>query len=179
MRLKVRKFSIMLVTIFCLFNASQAQALSCLRPNIGAVFNDLHVSGEPFAIAEGEFTTIKSSWWRQLLAVFGKEQRGGTYTGFFTGKIVDPSTENNKALQVEGVPVTITVSCISAWCGHQPDLNTKHFVFLMGNQQTGYTLPISACGGMVFSPIEGAQPAALSNCLTNKKCSTDDINAFE
>ena len=66
------------------------------------------------------------------------------------------------------VPVTITETCLSVWCGKVP-LNEDVVVFIE-KTETGYSVEEGPCGGMVFASPTPTDLKRLTNCMRGKKC---------
>lgn len=147
--------------------ASQAVALSCMRPNIGRTFNhvatskDIYLMGQGILTATGQIPKYKQGEPRQIPAEF---------TGVFYG-LSGPSKKRT-------VSVTVDAICFASWCGAFPETDDKMVVFLKQSLD-GYRLESNPCDGHFKVAPTSKEVQILQKCLKKGQCSKVRIQALE
>ncbi len=152
---------------FLLTLASQAVALSCIRPNVGRTFNTVaasektYVMGQGVLIAKGEIPKYQSGVARQILAEF-------------TGVFYSTSGSSTK----HTVPVIVDAICYASWCGGFPKEDSGMVVFLE-QSSNGYRLESNPCDGNFKMSPTPEDMEILHKCLKKGKCSQAQIQTLE
>lgn len=69
--------------------------------------------------------------------------------------------------------VDLNQYCISVWCGSvQPVSNA---IFLLDQNINGYSMPLHACGGRVFSGFSDEHVQDIKKCFQSGECGSDDL----
>lgn len=140
--------------------AGPASALSCAYPTVESAYLQAAESPVDYVIAVGQLSlTGQSNPPEGAVAQGGDINQMVGYTqparfsgDFFTGSDFD-STRT--------VPVTVDVTCISAWCGQAREVDYGLFFFSVSNGN--YVLTESACPGDAFPD---AHPGMLEEVIT-------------
>ncbi len=147
--------------------ASQAIALSCLRPNIGRTFNTIATSESIYLMGQGTLTaTEKIPDYKQGV----ERQIRANFTGVFYG-VTGTSTKRT-------ISVTVDAICFASWCGNFPKTNKKTVVFLK-QSPNGLRLESNPCEGHFKVSPTSKDMRILQECLKNGMCSKAQIQALE
>ncbi|KAB7614652.1 hypothetical protein F9L33_08420 [Amylibacter sp. SFDW26] len=155
------------IALIFLALASQAAALSCVRPNIGRTFNnvaaskDIYVMGQGTLTATGKIPKYQQSVERQITTEF---------TGVFYGV--------SGALRERTVLVTVDTICFASWCGSFPKTDEKMIVFLK-KSPSGYRLESNPCDGHFKIAPTIKEIRILQKCLKKGECSKTHVQALE
>lgn len=63
--------------------------------------------------------------------------------------------------------------CISVWCGGIKPMNEA--IFLINENDGEYVLPLSACGGRVFTGFSDEHVQDIKKCFQSGECGSDDL----
>ena len=138
--------------------ATQANALSCLRPDLAKTFDRLHASEDVYRIVVGTLdipNRPKSSLKPE------PAKANGVFKGQYLGL--------NGLGKEQRFDVTVETTCIAAWCGNFPEPTGRRLIFLK-QSESGPTLTISACPDGTFVIPTAKKIGFLSKCLRNGKC---------
>ena len=155
---------IRLAIIALVLAASQAHALSCMRPDVATSFQRFAASEKSYVVLLGQFNFDKS-----LLPKAPDDNPNDTRPNTFI-----PATFAGKSLSRAGfvndftTQLTVNATCLGPWCsGMSSDVNTVAFVEKRGSD---YTLTISPCGGAAFAKPSPQDLKVLTRCLQGKTC---------
>jgi hypothetical protein len=150
-----------LLTIAALLTASQAQALSCLRPNAATSFDQASASEFPYLVLTGTLTTPPASGTTQGKPV--------SLVGTLTGQGL---TADGFTAPFDG-DVVLQVTCSGPWCGSVPTSGP----ILAFARIDGATpvIEIDACGGWLFPAPDQAMMDRLTTCMQNGACSAQPV----
>jgi len=145
--------------------ASQAHALSCARPMIERSFNWWVESDDSYYIGVGSLDPIgpmPENPNRMLRPDQMADNTPATAQYTFSGRLLDG--QNGVPFTM---PITVEVTCISAWCGSFPEPGTSGLMALRGVGVQNLTLERHACPGSVF-PAE--TEATVNQCIRDGSC---------
>lgn len=145
---------ILVLSALALCVATQASALSCLRPDVVRSYNKAADADVSFAILLGEFDFAAPS--------DGNAEQGQQVTAQFTGQAMSAQGFDG----INPMDVDLLTTCSGSWCGHFPPAGTEVLAFA---QQTpnGFIVSMSACGGSVFDA--GLAPI-VEACVLGQEC---------
>lgn len=142
--------------------ASQAAALSCMRPDVARSFNFAAEADESYSVFMGTFE------YEQV-----QRPRGGD---IFNPEGYDiPARFTGQGLGADGfgaiepVNVTISVQCSASWCGGPPPLQTQTLAFVE-RTSAGYVLKADACNSSYFSPVLVEDLDRVESCMRGTGC---------
>ncbi len=155
----------MLVGFVCL--ATQAQSLSCIRPNLARSFNWYQESEDRYRMAVGSVSNLQSP---------GKYIPGQmrAIRADFTGRLFGLSGLG----PVTTTRIILTSTCIASWCGNFPKPNVNSVVFLK-SRKTGPVLEIPPCPGGYFPNPSHQTIELLQACLRYGKCTEKQIRTLD
>jgi len=151
-----------LLFTLCLLAAGPVTALSCVAPTIESTYRFAADSPANYSIAVGSLRAAGAS-----IPPDGAVARGGDINDmqgyvqparfegqFFSG--TDFSLDS-------ATPVTVQVSCLSAWCGGFSDVESGLFFFERLDDGS-YVLEAGPCGGTVFLDPNEAMLSQVQAC---------------
>lgn len=151
--------------LLALIAATPASALSCLQPSIETTFRFAADSPTNYSIAVGSLRATGAS-----IPSEGAVARGGDINDmqgyvqpaqfegqFFTG--TDFSLDRS-------TPVTVEVTCLSAWCGSFSDVESGMFFFQL-MPDGSYVLEAGPCGGTAFLDPNEHMLFVVQDCFDN------------
>lgn len=156
-----------LILSVCL-SASQAGALSCLRPNLAEAFNRFQASDDIYNIAVG------------TLRITGEippylEGKPRSVPAEFSGRFMGLNGLGKPQTRA----LTLKTHCVAHWCGGFPnDAGTEQILFLR-QSDSGTILDINACPEGTLSPVTQNRVDLLQSCLKRGKCSASDLQKME
>lgn len=156
-----------LVACLCL-SGVQAQALSCMRPNLGDAFNSFHDAPERYTLAVGRLTARAGDSPQAERGVPTRAEArftGRTITAKGTGQALD-------------IPVTVQTSCVASWCGGVPETHRPLIVFLR-HDGPSRVLDIPACPNGNASVDAPGRVDLLRKCVVAGRCPDSVIRAFD
>jgi hypothetical protein len=159
--------SLAIALIFC---ASQASALSCMRPDVANSFQRFAAASESYVVLYGTF-----SFDDRLLprAPAGNPNNTDPNT-FITTTFVGTSLSKAGFINRFSRDITLNATCLGPWCsGMTPDVPIVAFVQKGADE---YTLTIGPCGGAAFSKPSPEVLQTLTSCINGKKC--ERMNGF-
>lgn len=156
-----------LILSACL-SASQAGALSCMRPNLAETFNRLQASDDIYNIAVG------------TLRITGKippyvEGRPRSVSAEFSGRFMGLNGLGKPQTRA----LTLKTHCVAHWCGGIPnDAGTEQLLFLR-QSDNGPVLDFGACPEGNVSSVTQSRLDLLQSCLKRGECSASDLQKME
>lgn len=160
--MRFSKFCAGAATAALIVSASEASALSCLRPDVARTFSEVAASEDIFVVLLGEFAfdTPPSTETGDINA-----PRGVSFPARFVGQ----------ALGAEGfggavaLDMTVALTCAGPWCGQMAPQGTPTVAFA---EQTdaGYVLNVGPCGGRAFPEPEPEDIARIEACMRGEGC---------
>lgn len=150
-----------LLTVALVVFAGQAQALSCLRPDVARTFEWAAEAEESYVVLLGRFD-FETPDLRSDRNLNPQEVRSAAR---FSGQ----------SLSVEGfqdnVPldVTIVFSCLASWCGSMDQNNSDVLAFVERTPE-GYVLSVGPCFDTVFDRVDATQIARVEACMRGEAC---------
>ena len=137
--------------------ASQAAALSCIRPDVARTFQNVAAAEERFVVLFGSFDfppqrrqpVSNDAEPQQVVATF--EDQGLGAAGF---------------VATQPKPVTLQTACAGPWCGGFPTPGQTILAFIEQTDQ-GDVLTLSACGGLVF---DADTAPIVEACMRGEPC---------
>ena len=145
--------------------ATQAAALSCMRPDIARTYQYAAESEELYSVVMGEFVFDEGAL-PQAVRSFGR--------GFEKDVIEIPAHFTGQQLSRSGVAtdydvtVTLEVQCLGQWCGGMASGETA-IAFLRHGGETP-VLDVTPCGETVFIDPDQAQIATAISCINGGTC---------
>ena len=130
--------------------ATQAQALSCMRPDIGSSFAAAQERPEVFHIGLGQLRRIGPNVPDGPETGDVNDRVGYSFAAEFEGYFAGP-----EAFDVgRTVEVTVKVACVSAWCG--ADSLSEHGLYFLQSEGDGsYSFEAGVCPMFFFDdPVE-------------------------
>jgi hypothetical protein len=157
----IRRCSILLALIA----ATPASALSCLQPSIENTYRFADESPTNYSIAVGSLRAVGASIPPEGAVAAGgdiNDMRGYVQPAQFEGQFF---TGTDFSLD-RSVPVTVEVTCLSAWCGSFSDIESGLF-FLEVADDGSYVLEAGPCGGNVFLDPNEHTLFVVQECFSN------------
>ncbi len=131
-----------------------ASALSCLRPDVARSFTQAAEAEAVYSVVLGTF-------------------RGGadveppaTLTVQFDGRALSDTGFDLPF----AAPVSVEITCLSAWCGYAPADDVTTLAFLRWDGEGGYVLSESACPQWSFGDPNHADVARVVACMQGQSC---------
>lgn len=141
--------------------ASQAAALSCLRPDVAETFNRVAAAEESYAVFYGFFSTPKQA---QPSGNRVSNPQETTFQATFVGQSLTLEGFENTAQR----QVTVTQTCAGPWCGSLTGgVQTLAFVEV---RDGGLHLTVDPCGSLVFPQPSAAMVRQVENCMQGGDC---------
>ncbi|WP_435705906.1 hypothetical protein [Yoonia sp.] len=153
--------SVILAATISLVLGGQAQALSCMRPDVARTFDWASEANESYIILQGTFA-------------FTQPARPNT-SNVAPTSVRLPATFNGRYLGADGfvdapiLDVTLEFSCVSAWCGSIQ--NGDDVIAFVQQSDSGYMLRVDACHSTVFNPTDDTLQRVTS-CMRGTGCDT-------
>ena len=146
----------------------QAQALSCLWPNVAQTFNSKQISTETYVLMVG---TVKLTG-KPPEYVQGKPRSAkALVAGKYVGRRGLSATQT--------VPVTVQTHCAASWCGGFPNDMLEDVIMYLRQTPKGAVIDIHACPNGFGQIATQDRVRLLQSCLRKGKCSERDIKRFE
>ncbi|WP_298294714.1 hypothetical protein [uncultured Litoreibacter sp.] len=149
--------NIILAATLVAVSASQASALSCIRPDVATAFKDASDSDRNYVVLKGTFEfTPPAKTDKPQAETVDSQFRGRLLTGGgFT--------------QTVSAPVEIDMTCAGEWCA-QVDPNVEYIAFVENIDNERLIFEVGPCYGFAFK--EPAQEAVkrLENCAQGGAC---------
>ena len=142
---------------------TQAQALSCLRPDPVNSFLAANESPETYVILRGRVAEAEIL----IPPVVGKDQ-SHPVPGWFIGQALT-STGFDQPLET---PVTVQVLCAGPWCGSM--LPEEDLIIFATLTDGVYEIQAGPCDGAAFQPSPETE-ALLLSCFQGAACVPADV----
>lgn len=155
-----------LLTGLCVVLASQAAALSCMKPNIGRTFNYVQESSDIFSMALGTVTA------KGVIPKY-KDGKARHIPSKFKGIFLGPNGQTEE----REVDITVDAICLAHWCGGFPETEKDMLVFLK-KTDAGYRLESGPCDGHYKIGPTPKEVRSLQKCMRRGKCSDWQIKSF-
>ena len=151
-------------TVAAFLLASQAQALSCLRPDVARTFNWVAAAEESFVVLLGEFSFATGPLKRRAI----QDPQSAEYQASFSGSYLGA-----EGFQ-PGPPLDLTMNfmCVGPWCGSLSEDEGPILAFV---EQTpdGYVLNVDPCFSTAFYPT-ATDIARVEACIRGEGCAEVD-----
>ncbi|MGJ8611103.1 MAG: hypothetical protein ACSHWY_08420 [Octadecabacter sp.] len=154
------KYVILAATI-SLVLGGQAQALSCVRPDVARTFDWASDAVDSYVILHGTFAFTQPAPFDAGNLTPTSIQLPATFSGQFLGA--------DGFVDAPLLDVTLEFACLSAWCGSMQ--NGDEAVAFVQQSDEGYTLSIGPCYDTVFNPTDDTLQQVTS-CMRGTGCDT-------
>lgn len=148
--------------------ATQARALSCLRPNLAEAFNRFQASEDTYIIALGK---IRPTGTEPPLTEGKPRTMPAELTGKFMG-LDGFGADTTRAL-------TIQTHCVAHWCGGLPASPDEDHLMFLRRTAAGLVLDMQACPDGTLTLPSKDRINLLQSCLTRGKCTESDLRKME
>lgn len=147
--------------------SAQAQALSCMRPDPIATFQQLAAAPESYFVLYGELTFdeadlpegVSMNQFREPDPIAARfEGKGLTREGFTNDYYSD---------------VTLQVGCAGPWCGSAR--SGVDAIYFVAATDPPVTMQAGPCGGMIFEEPSDAVLEMLTSCMQGGACSPQPL----
>ena len=142
--------------------ASQALALSCLRPDVARSFDNFEATGLPYAVVRGtlQFDVAK-------LPQAGSKSPPPRLTKIQAHLTGQSLTSSGFETSFDH-PVTLEVKCLAAWCGGaKPDAD---YLLFVERSAAGYSVNLGPCGGSEFLNPSADALRRVQQCFNGGAC---------
>lgn len=150
-----------LLTVAALLAASQAQALSCIRPDPVTSFDHANTSVSPYMVMTGTLTAPPASGMTEskpvslMAKLTGQGLAQDGFTAAFDGDVV------------------LQVTCAGPWCGTLPASGpVVAFARIDGEIPV---IEMDACGRWLFTAPDQATLDRLIACMEDGRCSAQPV----
>ncbi len=147
--------------------ATQATALSCLRPDPIETFQRVAAAPEGYFVLYGQMTFDESA----------------LPAGVSNDNVRDPdpipARFTGKGLTIQGFtsdyisPVTLQVGCAGPWCGSAR--SGVDAIYFVRADDPPVTMQAGPCGGMIFEEPDQATLDMLTSCMQGGACSPQPL----
>ena len=145
--------------------ATQAAALSCMRPDLARTYQHADKSEEVYSVVMGEFAFDERAMPEgRMISGGGFEDEVTEIPARFTGQALG---RNGFATDYD-VEVMLGVQCLGQWCGGMSSGETV-IAFLRHGEET-LILDVTPCGETVFTDPNQAQIAMAISCINGGTC---------
>ncbi|MFQ6546430.1 hypothetical protein AADZ90_000625 [Aestuariibius sp. 2305UL40-4] len=145
--------------------ATQAAALSCMRPDIARTYQYAAESEDLYSVVMGEFVFDESAMPDAVLSsARGFDKDVTEIPARFTGRQL---SRNGFATDYD-VEVVLEVQCLGQWCGGMAEGETV-IAFLRHGGETP-VLDVTPCGETVFTDPDQAQISMAISCINGGTC---------
>lgn len=147
-----------------LFFSSNAYALSCVEFTPDMIVDSIKRNKDTIVVLgdlsmQGSFASIRDQ------SISGSQ---GVYNSM-TAKVTGIDLQTDWQYDHE---VRLDQYCVSVWCGSiQPVQNA---IFLIHQKTDGYSLPLHACGGRVFTGFDESHIQDIKKCFQSGQCGAAD-----
>lgn len=145
-----------------LLGATQASALSCLRPDSARTFQFASDAEENYVVLMGTFD-------------FDVPQRPRSNTINNPQTVVVPARFDGMFLGATGFKseaefdLTIAFTCAGSWCGSIPP-NAGELLAFVEQTEDGFFLEVDACGSNTFSDPRNGPMQQVESCMRGEGC---------
>lgn len=153
--------------VLCSVIASQAVALSCMRPNIARTFNWVNEASDVYIMGLGVLTPKGR---------IPKYQQGQArhISSQFKGVFFKPTGKTEELTLL----VTVDAICFASWCGGYPETDENMLVFFK-KTKTGYRLESNPCSGNYKISPTPKEMKLLQKCLRRGGCTDAQVKSLD
>lgn len=146
--------------------ASQAAALSCIRPDPMATFQRVAAAEEAYYVLYGQLTFDEAALPQGLLN--GSDPMPDPIPARFEGKGLTKQGFTSDFIS----PVNLQIQCAGPWCGSARS-GAEAVYFVLADDPV--TFIADPCGGMIFQDPPQATLDALTTCMQGGACSPQPL----
>lgn len=147
---------IILTTTLCALTATQAMALSCVKPDVANAFKGAMASDLNYVVLKGTFAFTPPAK--------TQKPQAETIEAEFSGRLL---TDQGFTQQV-AAPLTINLTCAGEWCADMSP-NTSYVTFVE-NRDSKLVLDVSPCYALTFKELPIEEIKRLENCAQGGAC---------
>lgn len=151
--------SVILAAIASMVLTGQAQALSCMRPDVARTFAWASDADESYIILHGTFAFTQPAPFDAQNMTPTSTQRPAIFNGRYLGA--------DDFVDAPPLDVTLEFSCLSAWCGSMQ--NGDEVVAFVEQSDDGYALRIDPCYSTIFNPTDDTL-RRVTSCMRGTGC---------
>lgn len=148
--------NIILATALVAVSASQASALSCIKPDVAIAFKKASDSDLSYVVLKGQF--------RFTPPADTAEPQAQTVETEFRGRLMT----NAGFTQTVGAPITVNMNCAGSWCA-TIEPNVEYIAFVEQSETT-LTFEVGPCYGLAFKEPDVDAVKRLENCAQGGAC---------
>ena len=145
--------------------ASQAAALSCMRPDPIATFNQVAAAPEDYYVLYGQLTFDEGALPGGVSKRDFNDPEPAPIPAFFRGKGLQRDGFTSDYIS----PAELQVTCAGPWCGSAR--SGVDAVFFVRADSNPVQMVAGACGGMIFEEPGQDVLDALTSCMQGRACS--------
>lgn len=158
----------LLCSVVLVVAASQAAALSCLRPDVAMSYSHAADADQTYAVLLGEFEFRPTEQPKPLGGDPNHARPAPPVVAQFSGTSLGRAGFGNRYVG----PVTLKPVCFSAWCGGFPGRGRAMAFALV--QDGRYEVQLDPCGGAHFANPTGQDIARVEACHRGEACEFSD-----
>lgn len=143
--------------------AGQAQALSCIRPDVARSYTEAADTTVPYIVILGTLTHSSGPLPERDLTDPDPEEQ--SFPARFSGKALDSSGFGTDF----STRLTLELGCAGPWCAGLPDRSGEILAFVE-RRDSGYVLRMGPCGGNFFPVPTGVMINKVEACHTGGDC---------
>lgn len=148
---------IILAATLVAVSASQATALSCVRPDVATAFKDASDSDRNYIILKGTFAFTPPTE--------TAEPQAETVDSTFTGRLMTSAGFT----QTVAAPVEIDMVCAGEWCA-SVEPNTEYIAFVENIDNEKLIFEVGPCYAFAFIDPDIETVKRLENCAQGGAC---------
>lgn len=153
------KPEIFAVSVVAVLMTGQAQALSCLPPDVARTFTWASKADERFVVLLGRFTHDADP----LVPGSGSEKTTLEVAGTFNGQYLGADGFTNAPT----LDVQLNMNCLGPWCGTLG--NDEELLAFIKVTEAGYILDLDLCYSTTFAPSP-ENAARAEACMNGQAC---------
>ncbi len=146
-----------ILALFASLLATQASALSCLKPDVAKAFNEASSSDLTYVIVKGSFAFTAPE------RVTTPEPQ--TLEAQFTGRLLTDAGFTQSVT----APVTLDLICSGDWCGTL-EPQTDYIAFIENDNNERLVFSVDACGSLAFKQPTQEDIKRVENCAQGGQC---------
>lgn len=158
--------SLIPLSIFVMLSASQADALSCISPDVARTFNQVSAADETYVVLLGSFEFEPPKTPRRNI----NNPAEVRVTSVFRGQFLGAEGFGDAAPQ----DVTLHFSCMGPWCGSLPDSGETILGFVERTSQ-GFVFDIDPCYSKAFVSPSPVDIARVEACMRGEDCEQEPM----
>jgi len=135
-----------LCAIIATLSANPAASLSCAKPNVARTFNWAAESKDVYMVGYGALRAIGDVKDPNTYPENQLKRKSYSIDANFTGTFLSKRGFVNE----QTIPVTVTVQCLSVWCGQFPVTKENVLVFIQ-KTKTGFEVTADPCGSNIMT----------------------------